>query len=228
MGRLPTSKDRDTEKRRLPLHTRFYGLLLLAYPAEFRREYGPHMAQVFRDGYYAEKGRGQTVAVLRLWLRTLADLVLTAPKEHLENLGKENAIMKTMRRDALALLGCIGIIVIAFFLLRLLLRYGRSHEVSSISIFGYVLDALVMAGIVGNLIVFLLVKTTKLNPLRTALWTFLVVNAAPVLVLAIIGSRIDPQFRLGSVLLGYVVSFLFWLGLHWVWSQTKKPPRVLA
>jgi hypothetical protein len=224
MGRLPTSKDRDTEKRRLPLHTRFYGLLLLAYPAEFRREYGPHMSQVFRDCYYAEKRRGQTVALLRLWLRTLADLVLTAPKEHLENLGKENGIMKNMRRDALALLGCIAIIVIAF----LLLSYGRSPELSSISIFGYVLDALVTAGIVGNFIVFLLVKTTKLNPLRTALWTFLVVNAAPVLVLAIIGSRIDPQFRLGSVLLGYVVSFLFWLGLHWVWSQTKNPPGAFA
>ena len=228
MRGLPTSTDRDPEKRRALAAQRFYGLLLLAYPAEFRQEYGPMMAQVFRDCYCAEKRRGQTVGILRLWLRILGDLVVTAPKEHLENLGKREGLMKNMRRDALALLGCVGIIVIAWWLLRLLVRFGQAHEGSSIFIFGYVLDALVTAGIVGNLIVFLLVKTTRLNPLRTALWTFLVVNAAPVLVLAIIGSRIDPRFRLGGVLIGYIVSFLFWLGLHWMWSQTKKPPQVVG
>ena len=125
--------------------------------------------------------------------------------------------METLRRDALALIGSLGIIVIAF----LLLSYGRKHAVPAIIVFGYALDAIVTAGILGNTIVFLLVKTTKLNPLRTALWTFMIICAAPVLLLAITVGRGDPQFRLGSVVIGYVVSFLFWFTLHWMWAKTK-------
>ena len=126
--------------------------------------------------------------------------------------------MNNLRKDALALLGCVGIIVLAF----LLLGYGRKHEVASILLFGYALDALVTAGIVGNLIVFLLVKTTRLNPLRTALWTLLIVNGALLLVTAIIGSRVGGQFRFGSVIVGYLVSFAFWFSLHWIWAKSKS------
>ena len=100
--------------------------------------------------------------------------------------------MNNLRRDALALLGCIAIIVIAF----LLLSYGRRHEVSAILIFGRVLDALVTAGIVGNLVVFLLARITKLNPLRIALWTFLAIHGLLLFVAVLIGSRVDPQFSL--------------------------------
>jgi len=39
---------------------------------------------------------------------------------------------------------------------------------------------------------------------------------------ALIGGRVDPQFRLGSVLIGYVVSFLFWFGLHWMWAKSSR------
>ena len=127
--------------------------------------------------------------------------------------------MKNLRRDAMALLGCIGIIAIAL----LLLNYGRRNEVSSILIFGYALDALVSAGVIGNLVVFLLLKTTKLNPLRTALWTFLIINGVLLIVAVLIGGRVDPQFRIGSVLVGYVVSFLFWFGLHWLWAKSSGP-----
>jgi hypothetical protein len=192
---------------------KIFRLLLLAYPSEFRREYGPHMTQVFRDCYRAEEREPG-----RFWVATVLDLIRAAPREHLERLGKENSIMKNLRRDALALLGTLGIVVIAF----LLLSYGRKHGVHSIIVFGYVLDALVTAGILGNIIVFLLVKTTRLNPVRTALWTFLVISAAPVLLLALTVGRSDPQFRLGSVAIGYVVSFLFWFALHWMWAKSKR------
>ena len=159
-----------------------------------------------------------------MWLRTLLDLIESVPKEQLENLRKENSLMKNLRNDALALCGCIAIIVLAL----VLLTYGRNHNVSAILFFGYALDAVVTTGVIGNLIVFLLVKMTRLNPLRIALWTFLVVHVTPVLLLAVVGSRIDPQFRFGSVLIGYVVSFLFWFGVHWIWSQTRKQPPALA
>jgi hypothetical protein len=174
------------------------------------------MIQVFRDCYSAEAMNTKVFGTLRLWLRTLLDLVQTAPKEHLENLRKED-FMNNLRRDAIAFIGCVAIIVLAFSLL----TYGRKHEVAPILIFGYALDALVTTGVLGNLIVFLLVKVTKANPLRIALWTFLVVNAVPAVLLAFIGGRLSPQFRVGATLVGYALSFAFWYGVHWLWAQSK-------
>lgn len=196
---------------------KLFRLTLLAYPREFRREFGPDMTQVFRDCYRAEKRTGSPLRVWRLWLHTLLDLIRTAPQEHLEEIGKDSHVMNNLRKDAVALVGCIGVIVIAF----LLLTYGRKHEVTSILLIGRSLDAVVTAGVGGNLIVFLIVKATGLNPLRTALWAFLIVSAVLFLVATLIGSRVDPQFKLGSVLIAYVVSFLFWFGLHCVWAKSK-------
>jgi hypothetical protein len=179
------------------------------------------MLQVFRDCYRAEQARTNAFGTLRLWLRMLFDLGRTAPKEQFENLRKEDS-MNNLRRDMIALIGCAAIVVLAFALL----TYGRKHEVAPILIFGYALDALVTTGVLGNLIVFLLVKVTKLNPLRVALWTFLIVNAVPALVLAIVGGRLSPQFRVGATLAGYVVSFIFWCGVHWLWAQSKSDGRL--
>jgi len=200
-----------------PLATQVYCLLLRGYPSAFRAEYGTQMAQVFRDCYLAEKRQGGLQRLTLFWFRTLLDFIRTLPLEHLESLGKENSTMKNLGRDAVAFLGCTGIILAAF----LLLSYGRKHEASSILVFGYVLDALVVTGVIGNLIVFLLVKTTRLDAVRVALWTFLIVNGLPAIVLALIGSRIDPQFRTTATLVGYAASFLIWFGIHWAWSQTK-------
>jgi hypothetical protein len=80
---------------------------------------------------------------------------------------------------------------------------------------------LVTAGIIGNLIVFLLMTITRLTPLRIALWTLLVVNGALLLLTIVVGSKVDPTFSLSGVILGYVVSFLFWFSLHWLWSKTS-------
>jgi putative ABC transport system permease protein len=55
---------------------RFYRGLLRCYPAEFRDQYAREMLQAFRDGWRAEP-------VPRLWIDLLADVFLTAPKEHL-------------------------------------------------------------------------------------------------------------------------------------------------
>ncbi len=52
-----------------------YRSLLLAYPAEFRHEYGGEMAQLFED-------RLRTDPPLRLWLDAIADIGTTAPLEH--------------------------------------------------------------------------------------------------------------------------------------------------
>ena len=189
---------------------RLYGWLLLAYPREFRQAFGDQMVQVFRDCYRSEAMRG---SVPNFWLRTLLDLVLTAAKEHADNSGRKSAFMNR-RSDWVALLGCVAIIVIAF----VLQRYIRNN-LPSIVWSNFILDALVTTGVIGNLIVFLLNKTTKLNPLRTALTVFAVVHAALLLLIVVI-TRNGPPMNWAGVLIGYIVSFVFWTGLHFAWRRS--------
>ena len=201
------------------LSCRVYRLLLIAYPSAFRHEYGYQMQQVFRDAYRDEARRNSHFALAGYWLRTLLDLVLTAGREHSESLRKDHTFMSTLRRDIVSVLGCVAIIAIAIALL----NYGKSHEVRSILFFGYTLDAIAVTGIIGNLIVFLLVKLTKWNSLRIALWTLLTVHVVLATFIAIIGPRLGP-FSFGPILVAYVLSFLFWFGLHWAWHFSKTEP----
>ena len=129
--------------------------------------------------------------------------------------------MTNMQRNVMALGSCLAILVIAF----LLLSYGRSHEVSSILFFGKTLDALVTAGILGNLIIFLL-KFTRMDPLKTALGTMLAVNLLLLMLALVIGSRVDRSFSAASLVVAYVVSFVIWFGLHWALSKTSSPLAV--
>ena len=65
------------------LSVRIYRLLLVAYPAKFNQEYGPHMLQVFGD-YCAHVFRQNGAqGVFRLWAITLFDLVQSLIEEHL-------------------------------------------------------------------------------------------------------------------------------------------------
>lgn len=52
-----------------------------------------------------------------------------------------------------------------------------------------------------------------------AIWTLLAVNGVLVLLTIIVGSKVDPTFSLGGVIVGYAVSFLFWFSLHWLSSK---------
>ena len=195
------------------LSCRLYEKCLLAYPSDFRQAFGSEMVQVFRDSY-REHSKGDGTALVRFWLHTIEDLMRSAFKERTES---ENSFMNNFKRDVIAVLGSITLIAIAMALL----GYGRKHEVSSILFFGYFLDALATTGIVGNLVVFLIAKFTKLNSLRTAFWTFLIVHLlllAPALLLA--GRA--PQVNTGSIIVGYIVSFVFWMGIHWMWSRTMS------
>lgn len=195
-----------------------FQLMLLIYPRDFRREYGFHMAQVFRDCQRAEIRTGGVLSAGRLWLQAFFDLVRTAPREHWDNLVKDKMNMNKLGKDILALLVCLGIIAAAFFLL----SYGRKHEVSAILMFGTILDALVTTGIIANLIIFILMMATRFNPFRIALWTLLIVHGVLLLVALLVGGRVDPAFKLGPVLVGYAVSFLFWLAVHWIWTRGRQ------
>ncbi len=61
-----------------------YRALLLLYPARFRGVYGAQMAQVFRANCGRASREGGPLALVRLWLRTLGDLLLTALAERME------------------------------------------------------------------------------------------------------------------------------------------------
>jgi hypothetical protein len=60
---------------------RCYGALLSFYPVEFRVRFRREMVQIFRDcSRYAARERGP-VGLFGFWLRTLADLSLSIPRE---------------------------------------------------------------------------------------------------------------------------------------------------
>jgi len=193
--------------------------MLLAYPREFRLDYGSEMTQVFCDCYRDSNSRG-FATVAELWLRVILDVMRTAPLERWETLGKGET-MKNFKRDALGLFACLAIVVVAF----LLHSYVRTHGGGSI---GYALDAIVTAGVVSNLIIFGLMMATRLSSFRTALWSLLIVNGALLLIAILIGSRVDPAFNFPAVFASYVVSFLFWLAIHWIWSQIRTTAEPVA
>lgn len=63
---------------------RIYRMLLHAYPSGYRRQYGPLMAQAFRD-LAREAYRHPGVAhLVKLWMNTLTDVATTAAVEHVD------------------------------------------------------------------------------------------------------------------------------------------------
>jgi hypothetical protein len=64
-------------------HERIYGRLLRLYPRAFRAEYGAEMARLFGDQLRDAQSSGQPRALASLWLRSIVDLIVTAPRHHL-------------------------------------------------------------------------------------------------------------------------------------------------
>ena len=61
---------------------RFYRALLFLYPASYRKRFGRDMAEMFADELASARRQG-LVALGRLWLRTMADLMVNVPATHL-------------------------------------------------------------------------------------------------------------------------------------------------
>lgn len=61
---------------------RLYRQLLAAYPASFRNEYGDAMVQLFRDTARDAYRRRGLLGLATMWLRTLADLAVSAIRQH--------------------------------------------------------------------------------------------------------------------------------------------------
>ena len=72
-----------TSSKALAISDRIYNLLLFAYPASFRCEYGIHMAQLFRDECRDTLRQAGLGGMIILCFKTIADLVKTALAEHI-------------------------------------------------------------------------------------------------------------------------------------------------
>ena len=134
----------------IAISEKVYQALLATYPTKFRKEYGPHMLQVFRDCCLRTFRQGGTNAMFRLWAVTLFDLIQSVVSEHAH---KEIEMKKEMKpRDIrlagwalmvgsvvfvlgmftgadtwyvmIALVSLIGMPLLAFGLLGLRRRYG--------------------------------------------------------------------------------------------------------
>ena len=190
--------------------------MLLAYPREFRFDYGSEMTQVFCDGYRDSE------SVVEFWLRVIVDVIQTAPLERWETF-RNGETMKNVKRDALGLLGCLAITAVAL----VLHRYMVTHGVGSMFLLGYTLDAIVTAGIIGNLIIFVLMMARRHSTFRTALWSLVIVNGVLLLIAILIGILVGG-FNFPAVFLSYIVSFFFWLTIHWIWSQIRTSNEPVA
>jgi capsular polysaccharide biosynthesis protein len=84
----------EPDNKAVALSVRLFERFLAAYPREYRREYGPAMAQLFRDqcrdAWRASRGWGLT----GLWLRVLPDLVKTSVLEHISTLKERKTMLE--------------------------------------------------------------------------------------------------------------------------------------
>ncbi len=70
-------------RRLLAVSDHLYRALLILYPRAFRREFGPHMAQVFGDACRQVEGERGPSGILILWVSIVGDLAVTALHERL-------------------------------------------------------------------------------------------------------------------------------------------------
>jgi hypothetical protein len=64
-------------------HDRAYRALLRLYPATFRDDYGEEMARLFGEQLRDARTANGRQAVAGLWARAIADVLVTAPRQHL-------------------------------------------------------------------------------------------------------------------------------------------------
>ena len=91
--------------RLLRASDRLYCALLYGYPSAFRREFGPQMAQAFRDTCRQAETRHGFIAVVGLWPPIALDLAASAFQEHLSPEGRMSRTTFARVAGAVALLG---------------------------------------------------------------------------------------------------------------------------
>lgn len=107
-----------------------YETLLKTYPSGFRHEYGPHMAQVFRDYCLRTYRLSGPPGMLSLWTLTLLDYFKTVVEEHLQK-GIHMSKSKFIRLSGWALiLGALTFVVAGLINLRDVPAYNPNNFLS--------------------------------------------------------------------------------------------------
>jgi hypothetical protein len=83
-------------------HERLYRRLLSIYPASFRDRYEQEMVTLFTDQLRDARSSGRPMQIVRLWLRSLGDLLSTAPGQHM---AEEELVPRPLDAAAVALVG---------------------------------------------------------------------------------------------------------------------------
>ena len=95
--------------RALTRHQRVYRSLLVLYPPSFRRQWGPAMVQLFGDQLRYPRRPGRAVG-LRVWLRTLDDLLSSVPRQLWEAFMEETSTINraVIVTSLVAILAALG------------------------------------------------------------------------------------------------------------------------
>lgn len=100
---------------------RIYRRLLRVYPADFRRDYAEPMAQLFADQLRDTRESAATAGSIRLWIRTLLDILTSALSQHMERdrtVAHSAAPMPTISSRALGIAGVLaGVVLLAPFVI---------------------------------------------------------------------------------------------------------------
>ena len=123
-------KSNSKDPSAVSFSTSLYGLLLVTYPSGFRHEYGPHMAQAFRDCTLRSYRLHGLPGLLDLWIHTLLDYFMSVVEEHLRK-GIHMSKEKFIRLSGWALLlGAITFVVTFLIDLRDAPPYNPSNFLS--------------------------------------------------------------------------------------------------
>jgi hypothetical protein len=102
---------------------RVYRVLLLAYPRDFRREYGLQMEQAFGDLYREEaRERSGRSGLAHLWALTVSDLARTAVAQRITLRADHEEVAMYDRK--LAVVGSVLLLAPLYFVSASLLEYG--------------------------------------------------------------------------------------------------------
>jgi hypothetical protein len=217
----------SSANKSLVISMRLYRLLLAAYPAEFRHEYGAQMAQVFRDRCREEQGRRRggnrsSAGLWRVWMETILDLARTAPEEHLQYAGRGVCLMKALLKIAAA----IVVYAVLFMLIGKFLSGSREHLPF---LLGTLIDSLVAIGILFNFLVLVFFTTRLLTAVRAVITSGIITSVLVIAMVAAIALSHPADGRPnGAVIMGLLVSFLLWFGVHWFWAQKKNQTQAAA
>ena len=92
---------------------RIYRMLIRAYPASFRREYGAEMTEVFRGLALEAWQECGVIGLVLLWLRIVPDFLLSGTAQHLQETRRRIAMAKVLLDPAYCVLVLAMVLFVA-------------------------------------------------------------------------------------------------------------------